>query len=243
MRDVGLPARHGLAVHRDVARITHPLPESCCAIERQHAAPQMPIQRRVAGLPPARRDDDAPAHRVPHRGRGSRVAHRVVVHRQGGAGRQQVAQGAQLGVGIGQVADQVGGQDPVERADDAVVGKAFHGGVHELDRRGPGFVLGFVEHAFGCVDRNDVGLRGDAQQRGCRCAGTASGVEQPQAAALVGQSQSLCRKTKVGMVSRAGTDEAVVGRCTDVERGRHISAGQTCITQTHVGAPIAAGRR
>ena len=93
------------------------------------------------GLPPAGGNDDAPAHRVPDRGRGPGVAHRVVVHRQRGAGRQQVAQRPQLGVGIGQIADQIRGQDPVERAGDAVLGEAFDGCVHEPDRRRPRFAL------------------------------------------------------------------------------------------------------
>ena len=62
-------------------------------------------------------------------------------------------------------------------------------------------------------------------------------------AALVGQAQSLCRKAKVGMVSRAGADEAVVGASADVKRGRHVSAGQTGVTDAHVVVPRAAGRR
>ncbi len=244
VRDVGLPARHGLAVHRDVARITHPLPESCCAIEGQHAAPQMPVQRRVAGLPPSGRDDDAPAHRVPHRGRGSRVAHRVVVHRQGGAGRQQVAQGTQLGVGIGQVADQVCGQDPVERADDAVVGKAFHGCVHEIGPTG----------ARLCSWPRRACLWMRRSQR-CRLAGRRS------AARLSMRRYRIRRRATAGRgpgwaVAIAGPkDEGGHGipdwyrrgdrrqMRTDVEGGRHISAGQTGITETHVVAPIAAGRR
>ena len=243
VRDVGFPAGHGLAAHRREARIAHPLPQSCCAVEGQHAAPQVPVQRRVAGLPPAGRDDDAPAHRVPDRGGDARVAHRVVVHRQRGAGRQQVAQRPQLGVGVGEVADQVGGQDPVERADDAVFGEALH---RACARTGPTGATTWSPPRRACprcVDGHDLGVRGDAQQarpstRRCRIRRRATAVRDPRRAAA-----SLGRKSKVRMVSRAGADQPVVGVRADVERGGHLSAGQAGVTDAHVDAPIAAGRR
>src|ERR1700742_3477336 len=64
--DVGLPARHGFAVYRDKPRVAQPMSKLPHAVKCQHAAPQMPVQRRVAGLPPAGRNDDAPTHRVPN---------------------------------------------------------------------------------------------------------------------------------------------------------------------------------
>ena len=111
-----------------------PLPESRCAVECQHAAPQIPVQRRVAGLPPAGGNDDAPAHRVPDRGRGreSRTEYSCTASVAPGASRLRRARSWVSR--IGEIADQIGGQDAVERADDAAVGEVFDGGVHEPHR-------------------------------------------------------------------------------------------------------------
>ena len=166
--------------------LAHPLPESRCTVERTRCA-------TGAGTASRRRVRNRPhgmmmrrAHRVPDRGGDPRITHRVVVHRQRRARAQQGAQRPQLGVGVGEVADQVGGQDAVERTDDAGFPRGPRAAVHETDRGGPRFGLRLVEHAARRVDGDDLGLRRDAQQRSRRCAGAASGVEQPQPAPASG---------------------------------------------------------
>ena len=77
------------------------------------------------------------AHRLPHGAGRPGVRDRVLVHGQGAAGPQQLAQVAQRGVRVGHVADQVRGEDAVERPVHAGGGQLLDRSVHERDRRRP----------------------------------------------------------------------------------------------------------
>ena len=62
---------------------------------------------------------------------------------------------------------------------------------------GHGLAGGLGQHARRCVDSDDLGVRGDGQQRGGGCAGAAAGVEQAQSAAELGEPHALCRISQV----------------------------------------------
>ena len=93
-----------------------PVTERLGAVELVDAAPQVAVEAGVAAAHLAHRDDDRRAHRVPHGGRDPRVADRVLVHRQSRAWPQKRSELAQLRIGVLEVAQQVGGEDAVERS-------------------------------------------------------------------------------------------------------------------------------
>ncbi len=84
------------------------------------------------------RDDDArstPRSRSPCATRESRTEYSCTA--SVAPGRSSVRNAAQLGVRVGEVAQQVGGEDAVERAVDAGVGEVLDPAVHEAHRRRP----------------------------------------------------------------------------------------------------------
>ena len=98
----------------------------------------------------------------------------------GAPGPQQVVELAQRGVRLGQVAHQVGGQDPVERARARRPGQVGGVPVHETDPLRPDLAPGLGQHLGRGVHRGDVGLGRGVEQRGGGRAGAAAQVEQPQ---------------------------------------------------------------
>ena len=177
--DVALPAA-------TVALCTSTKPASE-SLRRNRAAPSNASTLRhrwryssvgVAGVPPPRRDDDAPADRSPGPHRGPRIPHRVLVHPKRRAGPQQFEESLQLPVRIGQVAHEVGRQDAVEWPLDAEVGDVLDVTLDESHRRRPRLRPRLTQHPLGRVDRDDLGVRRRFQQRGGRRARAAPRVEQ-----------------------------------------------------------------
>ncbi len=82
-------------------------------VEPEGAAPQIAVEVRGSRTDPADRDDHAPADRGPDDAAAHRVAHRVLVDRDRRARPQQAVDLAQRRVAMHEVAQQVGGQDPV----------------------------------------------------------------------------------------------------------------------------------
>ena len=121
-------------------------------------------------------------------------------------------------VRIGQVANQIGRQDAVERALDGEVGEILDAAVDESHRRRPPLCPRLAQHPFGRVDRNDLGVRRGGQQRGSRRAGAAARVEQPSPAAVVGNSHAVRRHSQMIVVAGVCAHHPVVCGRADVER-------------------------
>ena len=101
-----------------------------------HAAPQVAVQAGVAAAQPAHRDDDRRADRVPHRT--SPAGSREPSTRAPPAfapGRSSVRNARNWASGSVEVAQQVRGEDAVERPVDAGVGDVLDAAVHEPHRR------------------------------------------------------------------------------------------------------------
>ena len=93
--------------------------------------------------------------------------------------------------------------------------------------------MGNLQHSRRGVDGDDLCFRRDAEQRGGGGAGSTPGVEQPQPAALAGDSHALRRYSEVRMVSGVRTDQPVVYGGADVECTGDIGSGQSLRADTH----------
>ena len=180
MHDVLLPAAHRLAPDVDEPCVAQPLRQPLDPVELQHAAPQIPVEPAGAGAQAAHRDDDRPADEGPDPPAARGVAHRVVVHGERRARLEEVVERAQRDVRRGQVAQQVRGEDAVERAGHPRCREVHRVAVHEGHGLRPLLGPRGVQHLGRRVDGDDLGLGGDLEQRGRGRARAAAEVEQAQ---------------------------------------------------------------
>ena len=130
------------------------------------------------------------------------VAHRVVVHGERRARLEEVVERAQRDVRCRQVAQQVRGEDAVERAGHPRCREVHRVAVHEGHGGRPLLGPRGVQHLGRCVDGDDLGFGRDLEQRRRGRARAAAEVEQAQSAAAVAAAPSAGRRAGDGRDSR-----------------------------------------
>jgi hypothetical protein len=234
--DAALPAVHRFGAYADEAgRAEAPL-EGAYAVEVEHAAAEVAVDRRARRGEGAGGDDDRARDEVPHEAGALGVGDRVLVEADHAARREQAEEVGEATIGVRDVADPVGHEDRVEGALRAGGGGIGGVAADPADVGGPGLAARDLQHAGGGVEAGELRVGVDLAQGGGGEASAAAEVEDPRARGLA---EALGAVAEVPAVARVHPGEDVVAARDSIkvegDAALLSGEGEGCV---HVGSGL-----